>query len=119
MQSRSYEASLSVLCLFSAVAIGQGLGLKSGFVPDATTATKIAEAVLVPLNGQKKIASERPFRGIERQCPDRTWQDRQRRQANANDDSLQVTGDCGGQPVNAAKITALVKTKCFSAFSKD
>src|SRR5580765_5627406 len=72
MQRRSYEATLSVLCLFSAVAIGQELGLKSGFVPDATTATKIAEAVLVPLNGQKKIVSELLFRGIERQCPDRT-----------------------------------------------
>jgi hypothetical protein len=33
----------------------------SGFVPDATTAIKVAEAVLVPVYGDKVIASERPL----------------------------------------------------------
>jgi hypothetical protein len=35
---------------------------KVGFVPDATTAQKIAEAVLVPVYGDKVVATERPFR---------------------------------------------------------
>ncbi|HSP07311.1 MAG TPA: YbbC/YhhH family protein [Acidobacteriota bacterium] len=34
---------------------------KSGFVPNAETAVKIAEAVLVPVYGEKKILAERPF----------------------------------------------------------
>lgn len=34
---------------------------KSGFVPNVETAVKIAEAVLVPVYGEKKILSERPF----------------------------------------------------------
>jgi hypothetical protein len=34
---------------------------KSGFVPNAETAVKIAEAVLVPVYGEKKILDERPF----------------------------------------------------------
>jgi hypothetical protein len=32
-----------------------------GYVPDAITAVKIAEAVLMPVYGEQKIASERPF----------------------------------------------------------
>jgi len=32
-----------------------------GFVPDSTTAVKIAEAVLTPVYGQEKVESERPF----------------------------------------------------------
>ena len=35
---------------------------RAGFVPDAETAAKIAEAVLIPVYGEKKIASERPFK---------------------------------------------------------
>jgi NTF2 fold immunity protein len=34
---------------------------KNGFVPDAATAVRIAEAVLIPVYGEKKILSERPF----------------------------------------------------------
>jgi hypothetical protein len=33
-----------------------------GFVPDAITAQKIAEAVLAPVYGKEAIASEQPFR---------------------------------------------------------
>ena len=36
-------------------------GPANGYVPDATTATKIAEAVLGPVFGEKRILSERPF----------------------------------------------------------
>ncbi len=35
---------------------------KDGFVPNAETAVKIAEAVLVPVYGEKKISGERPFK---------------------------------------------------------
>ena len=34
----------------------------SGYVPDAATAVKIAEAVLVPVYGEQRIVSERPFK---------------------------------------------------------
>jgi len=32
-----------------------------GFVPDSQTAVKIAEAVLIPVYGEKQIRSEEPF----------------------------------------------------------
>jgi hypothetical protein len=35
---------------------------KDGFVPNAETAVKIAEAVLIPVYGEKQILSERPFK---------------------------------------------------------
>jgi hypothetical protein len=34
---------------------------KNGYVPDAATAVKIAEAVLAPIYGEKQIEFERPF----------------------------------------------------------
>ena len=34
---------------------------KNGYVPDAATAIKVAEAVLSPIYGEKKIEDERPF----------------------------------------------------------
>ena len=35
---------------------------QAGYVPDSTTAIKIAEAVLIPVYGEKTIASEQPFK---------------------------------------------------------
>lgn len=35
---------------------------KDGFVPNEATAVKIAEAILVPIYGERLIASERPFK---------------------------------------------------------
>ncbi len=35
---------------------------KEGFVPDAATAMKIAEAVWTPIYGEKEIAEQKPFR---------------------------------------------------------
>lgn len=35
---------------------------KEGFVPDEGTAIRIAEIVLIPIYGEEKIKSERPFR---------------------------------------------------------
>jgi len=40
---------------------GHGYKPESGYVPDSRTATMIAEAVLVPVYGEKQIESERPF----------------------------------------------------------
>lgn len=37
-------------------------GPKEGSVPDAEAAVKIAEAALIPIYGEKKIVSERPFK---------------------------------------------------------
>jgi hypothetical protein len=38
-----------------------GYTASNGYVPDAATAVKIAEAVLVLVYGEQKIVSERPF----------------------------------------------------------
>jgi hypothetical protein len=35
---------------------------KDGFVPNAATAVKVAEAVLIPIYGQAQINQERPFK---------------------------------------------------------
>jgi hypothetical protein len=37
---------------------------KEGFVPDAATAIRIAEAVWIPIYGEKDIAEQKPFRAI-------------------------------------------------------
>jgi hypothetical protein len=58
---------LGVVLALVTLALGQNhqsnarRGPASGYVPDATTAVKIAEAVLTPVYGEKRIASERPF----------------------------------------------------------
>ncbi len=43
------------------IGLGQGPPPRTGYVPDEATAVKIAEAVLVPIYGEKQIESERPF----------------------------------------------------------
>jgi hypothetical protein len=37
---------------------------KDGYVPDAVTAIKIAEAVLVPIYGEKVINEEKPLKAV-------------------------------------------------------
>jgi NTF2 fold immunity protein len=39
---------------------------KDGFVPDAKTAEKIADAVLIPVYGEEQISRERPFTAARR-----------------------------------------------------
>jgi hypothetical protein len=52
----------SLCCLFLiATVYGQDNTTKRNYVPDSVTAVKIAEAVLIPVYGQKQIESERPF----------------------------------------------------------
>jgi hypothetical protein len=65
---------LSILALTSVLAIAQANGPKNpahpgpmftpkgGFVPNEETAVKIAEAVLIPVYGEKQVLSERPFK---------------------------------------------------------
>ena len=53
-----------VLCsilLVSTFASPQSYTPKSGFVPDSATAVRVAETVLIPVYGEQKIMSERPF----------------------------------------------------------
>jgi NTF2 fold immunity protein of polymorphic toxin system component len=60
MQARG----LLVTCVFLLAAfltVAQGHLPKSGAVPDSKTATKIAEAVLIPAYGEATIKEERPF----------------------------------------------------------
>lgn len=55
--------SLALCCSLFLVTLtlGQGFVPKQGYVPNSTTAVRIAEAVLVPVYGEKQIASERPL----------------------------------------------------------
>ena len=57
---KTHRIGFAVLLL--AAAHAQSYTPKDGLVPDATTAIKIAEAVLTPVYGKEKIESERPFK---------------------------------------------------------
>jgi hypothetical protein len=56
--------------LVCGTATGQGYKPPKGFVPDAATAVKIAEAVLIPVYGEGTIKAERPFKAT---LQDGTW----------------------------------------------
>jgi hypothetical protein len=53
----------TALCsmLLAAATFGQDAVPKKGYVPDSATALKVAEAVLIPVYGQQKVDSQRPF----------------------------------------------------------
>lgn len=55
-------AALSCTFLIATLAFAQDFRPKEGFVPDVSTAVKIAEAVLIPVYGKKQIESEEPFK---------------------------------------------------------
>lgn len=53
-----------VVCSISVMTFGgdqHGVQPASGFVPDETTAVRVAEAILTPIYSQTKVESERPF----------------------------------------------------------
>jgi NTF2 fold immunity protein len=51
-----------VLCaVLFASAFGKGYKPELGYVPDSKTAVRIAEAVLIPVYGEKQVESEKPF----------------------------------------------------------
>jgi len=62
--------SIVLLTVFSAAIAAGGTASESsesyippkGFVPDAATASRIAEAVWIPIYGEKHIAAEKPFK---------------------------------------------------------
>ncbi len=54
-------ASFCCILLLAALSLGQGYKPREGYVPDSATAIKVAEAVLIPVYGKKKIESEEPF----------------------------------------------------------
>lgn len=66
------KQQILLCCMFLTVpiAFGQGVEPDTGFVPNAETAVKIGEAVLIPVYGEKKIESERPFHA---ELKDGTW----------------------------------------------
>lgn len=64
-----------------------------GFVPDAKTAVRIAEAVLVPVYGEKQIESERPFKATLQKG---VW-------------TISGTLNCGAPPSECEGGTAVVK----------
>ena len=64
------NSMLRLICLGVFIATGSGCSCvekysyqpDEGYVPDAKTASKIAEAVWVPIYGEKTIAAEKPFK---------------------------------------------------------
>jgi hypothetical protein len=52
-------AILVCTLVFAALSLGQGP--PAGYVPDSKTAVRVAEAVLMPVYGEKRIESEEPF----------------------------------------------------------
>jgi hypothetical protein len=53
--------AVSYAVLFLGTALGHAYTPSNGYVPDEATAVRIAEAVLIPVYGEKQIESERPF----------------------------------------------------------
>jgi NTF2 fold immunity protein len=54
-------AILACTALLASELTAQGYKPASGYVPDAETSVKIAEAVLTPVYGLKQVEAERPF----------------------------------------------------------
>jgi hypothetical protein len=63
---RYFRILISVVTLYSIVLVNVGAELHnvkpvSGYVPDKTTAVRVAEAILKPIYGETKIEKEKPF----------------------------------------------------------
>jgi hypothetical protein len=52
---------LACIVLVASELVAHGYRPASGYVPDSKTAVKIAEAVLIPVYGEKQIQSELPL----------------------------------------------------------
>lgn len=55
---------LALVAAYSQTETSPSFKPKEGFVPNAETAVKIAETVLIPVYGEKQIVSERPFKAM-------------------------------------------------------
>lgn len=56
-----YDSCSDVLTGAALCQEGAGYKPKAGYVPDKATAIRIAEAVLIPVYGEKQIQSKQPF----------------------------------------------------------
>jgi hypothetical protein len=72
MKQRTLHISLVGLSLFATMSLAERFSYvpKAGFVPDKQTAIRVAEAILLPIYGEKRIANERPFSAT---LNDNTW----------------------------------------------
>src|SRR5258706_1263754 len=63
MRSSGVRACSLLLVLFVIVtlSLGRSDSPKNGYVPDKATAIRVAEAVFIPIYGEKHVVSERPF----------------------------------------------------------
>lgn len=52
---------LLLLALVTGAVSQSGYRPKSGFIPNQETAVKVAEAILIPVYGEKQVVSERPY----------------------------------------------------------
>jgi NTF2 fold immunity protein of polymorphic toxin system component len=52
----------AVSAAHGALSATQSVVPKNGFVPDAASASRIAEAVWIPIYGEEMISSEKPFK---------------------------------------------------------
>lgn len=67
MLTKIFLTAIVLIAFGSAViADDDSLAPREGFVPNAETAIRIAEAVWIPIYGEKLIASERPFKATLR-----------------------------------------------------
>ena len=57
---RNFTITFSTLILMTS-ALCQGNRPPRDYVPDSATAVRIAEAVLIPVYGQKQVENEKPF----------------------------------------------------------
>jgi hypothetical protein len=86
-----------IIFCFGSTVVGQGLKPDKGFVPDSNTAVRIAEAVLIPVYGEKKIEAERPFKA---EFEDGVW---------TVNGTLRCPDGHGGTTTNCVGGTATVK----------
>ena len=62
MKKYSFYWIISILLISNTVFAGESNFPPSlGYVPDETTAIKIAEVILIPIYGKQKIQKEKPF----------------------------------------------------------
>jgi len=94
-----------IIFCFGSTVVGRGLKPDKGFVPDSNTAVRVAEAVLIPVYGEKKIEAERPFKA---EFEDGVW---------TVNGTLRCPDGHGGTTTSCVGGTATVKEDCESGRS--
>lgn len=57
-----FAVTATVIAVAATPSSGPTFTPRNGFVPDAATARRIAEAVWIPIYGEEHIAAEKPFK---------------------------------------------------------